>query len=358
MRVTLYRSLRRQPSMERFARALRLALSRLDSTLHVDLAPPDGFPSSPFHWCKYVSYQRAAKSWAGDVNHVIDHGYAHLVRSLPAASSVVTIHDMGPLWSGRARFGGREGGWRAAAAYAWSIRAMKGAARLVAVTEASRRDLLEYTKWPEDRVSVIHSGIEEHFRPVPAGNEVRGELGLTERRYLLHVGASSARKNLEVVLRGLALLEDDICLAKVGAPLEAPERALAAELGVLPRVIEVGELSDAELPSVYSGAEALVFPSFYEGFGWPPLEAMACGTPAIVSGIPALRETAGPGALVLDDPGSAEELAAAVKKCLRGSSGREHLVARGRERAAEFTWQKTAQAYLDIYKQVGKGAAG
>jgi glycosyltransferase involved in cell wall biosynthesis len=357
MRLTLYGSLRQQPSMERYARALAAELPGLAPFLQVTRVPPEGFPARPFHWRKYVSYQRAARGWAGEVNHVIDHGYAHLVGALPARSTVVTVHDMGPLWPGRKAFAGREGGWRASRAYAYSLRAMRGAARIVAVSDSARRDLLDRTGWPEDRVEVIRSGVEERFAPVEEPGPVLDRFGLGGRRYLLHVGSSTARKNLEVIVRALPLIEPEVWLVKAGAPLEPPERKLAAGLGVLHRIAEIGEPDDDRLPALYTAAECLVFPSLYEGFGWPPLEAMACGTPAVVSAIPALLETSGPGALVIEDPRSAEELAGAIARGLRGSAGRDGLVAAGRARAAEFDWKITAGKYLALYAQVAEGRA-
>ncbi len=355
MKLVLFGSLRGQPSMSRFARVLGAALSGAAPEVEIETVPPAGFPRRPFHWRKYVSYQRAARGWAGTVNHVVDHGYGHLVSALPEMSAVVTVHDMGPLWSGGARFRGREGGLRAALAYRWSVRAMRRAARIVAVSESARRDLLEFTSWPEERVRVIPSGIEEHFRPSVEKGEVLESLGLSGRRFVLHVGGSSARKNLATVLGALPLLDDDLLLVKAGEALEAPERELAARTGVLERVLEVGEVGDDALPTLYTAAEALVFPSLYEGFGWPPLEAMACGTPAVVSGIPALRETSGPAAVILENPESPEELAAAVRRCLRGSADRERIAAAGVAHAAEFSWKRTAREYAAVYREVAAG---
>ena len=356
MKVALFRSLRGQPSMERYARALAAALSAADPDCRTELLPPEGFPSRPFHWRKYVTYQRAARRWAADVNHVVDHGYGHLARGLPPGRTVVTVHDMGPLWSGRGRFGAREGGRRAALAYAWSVRAMKRAVRIIAVSESARADFLEHTGWPADSVEVIHSGIEDVFRPPTdraAIAPVLSRTNLAGRRFVLHVGASSARKNLAAVLRVLTHLEPEVLLVKAGAALEAPERRLAGELGLDERIVEVGAVEDdRDLAALYAGAEALVFPSLYEGFGWPPLEAAACGTPAVVSGIPALREVAGPGAVVVEDPENPEKLAAAVKRCLAGSPEREAIIRRGQENAAKFTWDRTARAYLNLYRRI------
>ncbi len=352
MRLALFRSLRGQASMERYARALSASLKEADPSLEVEALPGPDFPRRPFHWRKYVSYQRAARRWAGEVNHVIDHGYGHLALSLPAGRTLVTLHDMGPLWPGRGRFKGREGGWRAAAAYGYSVRAMKRAARIVAVSESARRDLLEHTGWPEERVKVVLSGVEERFRPVENPGDTLAKLGIAGRRFLLHVGGSSARKNLATVVRALPLLDGEIFLVKAGAPLEEPERRLLQQLGLAGRLMELGPVDEELLPALYSAAEALVFPSLYEGFGWPPLEAMACGTPAVIAGIPALREVAGPGAVMVDDPEDPEQLSGAVKRCLRGAPEREEIIARGRARAAEFTWERAASAYLDIYRDI------
>jgi glycosyltransferase involved in cell wall biosynthesis len=357
MKVALFRSLRGQASMERYARALAAALNAPGFDCRPELFPPPGFPAGPFHWRKYVSYQTAARRWgrASDVCHVVDHGYGHLIWSLPRGRSVVTVHDMGPLWKGRSRFAGREGGPGASAAFWYSVQAIKRAARIAAVSESARSDLLEYTDWPPERVTVIHSGVDGRFRPPAdalAQEAALRKLGLAGRRFVLHVGASSARKNLAVVLRALPKLDPELSLIKAGAPLEPPEKELAARLGLGGRVSEIGPVDDGLLPALYAAAEALVFPSLYEGFGWPPLEAMACGTPAAISGIPALREIAGPGAAVVENPDDPEEFAAAVRRCLRGSAGREELVARGRARAAEFTWEKTARAYAGLYREV------
>lgn len=352
MRLALFRSLRGQASMERYARALSASLKETDPDLELELLPGPDFPRRPFHWRKYVSYQRAARRWGSEVNHVIDHGYGHLALSLPAGRTLVTLHDMGPLWPGRGRFKGREGGWRASAAYGYSVRAMRRAARIVAVSESARRDLLEYTGWPEERVKVVLSGVEERFRPVEDPGETLEKLGIAGRRFLLHVGGSSARKNLATVVKALPLVDSEIFLVKAGAPLEAPERRLLRQLGLAGRLVELGPVDEELLPALYSGAEALVFASLYEGFGWPPLEAMACGTPAVVGGIPALREVAGPGAVVVDEPENPEELAAAIRRCLRGSGERDEIIARGRARAAEFTWERAAGAYLDLYRGI------
>ncbi len=357
MKVTLYGSLRRQPSMERYARALGAAVVELDPSIQVNPAPPADFSSQPFHWRKYVSYQRAARKWAGDVNHIIDHGYAHLASSLPPGRTVVTVHDMGPLWPGRSAFGSREGGWRATKAFSHSVKTMRKATRVVAITESTRQGLLKYTGWNANRVEVIHSGVEGHFAPVGSPEEFLKQVGLAGKRFILHVGGSTARKNLDVIVRALSMLDSDLLLVKAGAPLEAPERRLSEESGTADRIIEIGHIGDNDLPALYSAAEALVFPSLYEGFGWPPLEAMACGTPAVVSGIPALRETSGPGALILEDPRSPQELAAAIAQCLRGSPRRAELRAKGQKRAANFTWEKTAAAYLEIYGQIAAGSS-
>ena len=128
-------------------------------------------------------------------------------------------------------------------------------------------------------------------------------------------------------------------------------RRRAEQLNVKERTVFLGPVREEDLPALYSGARAFVFPSLYEGFGLPPLEAMACGTPVACSDIPSLRETAGDAALLFDpkDPGA---IAAALDRLLTDAALREDLHERGLRRAAELTWDAAAQRTLQAYRLV------
>ena len=229
---------------------------------------------------------------------------------------------------------------------------IKKAATVIAVSETTKRDLVRHLAIPEERIFVVYEGVDHAlFRPVE---------GLRlEWPYLLFVGSEQPRKNLPTLLKALKRLKReprfrDLKLVKVGKPGsgDAPfrRRTLAAvsELGLERDVVFTEYVPDEELVAFYSGAECFVLPSFYEGFGFPPLEAMACGCPAIVSSAGALPEVAGDAALVVD-PNDERALAASVREVLSDEGTRTELSRRGLARAAAFSWQRAAAETLEVY---------
>jgi glycosyltransferase involved in cell wall biosynthesis len=250
---------------------------------------------------------------------------AHFQHALPLrcpCPAVVTIHDLSferdPTAMGRRdRFVFRRVVPRAA----------RAARRVLAVSERTKRDLVDLYGIPDEKITVTPHGVDPAFGP----GEVAGG------GYLLYVGAIQARKDpLAAALAARA----------VGLPLvvAGPERepALARELEGLGADLR-GYVDKAELASLYRGAAALVLPSRYEGFGLPALEAMACGTPVVVSGDAALREVAGDAAVYADG-----DLADAIRTAL---AERDRLVAAGLERAKAFSWDETARRTLEVYRE-------
>ena len=163
-------------------------------------------------------------------------------------------------------------------------------------------------------------------------------------------------KNLEGLLRAFARFHQSgvgrrAIFLKVGKPLSAAHRALAASLGVEGCVREVGLLDHENLQAAYWAADALVFPSLWEGFGWPPLEAMASMTPVISSARGALAEVVGDAAEVInpDDP---ESIVAGIERVLSDTERQQELVGRGFERARLFTWERAGRELLDLYHEV------
>ena len=179
---------------------------------------------------------------------------------------------------------------------------------------------------------------------------------------MLFVGSEQLRKNLPTLLKALKLMKQEptlrhVKLVKVGkagsgdAPFRKQTLAAVAELGLEEDVIFTEYVPDEQLVAYYSGASCFVLPSFYEGFGFPPLEAMACGCPVIVSSAGALPEVAGDAALIVD-PRDAEGLAATMRRVLLDTATRNELSGRGLERAARFSWQCAAEQTLAVYERV------
>jgi glycosyltransferase involved in cell wall biosynthesis len=303
---------------------------------------------SAAHGAAFVRRLRALDTAVHLPNH-------HLARYALASKRpyVVTVHDLiRHLDCERDEALIHRPNRRDRATLAADYRAIASADAVIAVSAATRRDVIERLGVPADRVFVIHNGLDhERFRP-------GGERPLRDR-YVLFVGTEHPRKNLATLLRALRRLKDagaadGLKLAKVGDPGggEAPFRArteqLVEELGLQDEVVFTGRVPDEELPAWYSHAECMVLPSLCEGFGNPPLEAMACGCPVVVSDTPALVEVVD-GAGLVAPPTDDATLAEALRALLGDDGLRAELRERGLARSRAFSWDRAAQLTLDVY---------
>jgi alpha-1,3-rhamnosyl/mannosyltransferase len=202
----------------------------------------------------------------------------------------------------------------------------RAARRVIAVSEFTRGEIVELLGVRSERIDVIPNAVGPPF--VPEGPAAEGE-------YVLAVGTLEPRKNLTAAQEAAR---------RVGVPLKVVG---ARGWGGVQVDGWVGRVSDDELAALYRGARCLVYPSLYEGFGIPVLEAMACGTPVVTSADGATEEVAG-GAAVLVDPRDAAAIAAGIEQA---EAGRDELRARGLERAAEFTWERVAGDTRAVYEQ-------
>lgn len=288
---------------------------------------------------------RAGRRWRADLLHV------QYVR--PPASDVpvvTTVHDISfehfprlfrPATLARLR-----------TLVPWSARR---SAAVITVSEFSRRDLLERYHLDPASVFVTPEAAEPHFRPVSAADAalVTRSLGLPER-FILSVCDLQPRKNLPRLFMAYDLLlqrgVDVPDLAVVGkrAWLDGEILGTVARRRLERRIHFTGFVPGEALPSLYSSAEAFVYPSLFEGFGLPILEAFACGAPTVTSNTSSMPEVAGDAALLVN-PESVEELAGAIERALGDTELRAALVERGQARAAEFSWERTAARTVEAY---------
>ena len=234
-------------------------------------------------------------------------------------------------------------------------RGVKKATRVIAVSQTTKRALVQYLGIPEEHISVVYEGIDHQvFRPV--------KRRLIHYPYILFVGSEHPRKNFVGLLKSFNRLKsegnfEELRLVKVGqaggSESEFRKQSLKVieELGLQEKVIFTEYVAEDDLPAYYSAAECLILPSFYEGFGFPPLEAMACGCPVIVSNRSSLPEVTGDAAIQVD-PDNVEEMAATLHNVLTDQQLRNALVNKGFRRAAEFTWKRTAEQTSEIYREV------
>lgn len=304
---------------------------------------------------RFITYPTVARRLDADLFHIADQGYAHLAAALPAHRVIVSCFDIIPLR-----------GAATAAPYRvpkvtelrcrLSFSFLRRVARVACASEATRQDVIRWARVDPRRATVIRLGVGDRFRPF--SGQQRRALALPgcppSARVLLHVGSGPAYKNVEGTLEVLARVRavtGETVLLRVGAGLTREQRALAGRLGVSRSVVELGWIEDERLLELYNSVDALIFPSHWEGFGWPPLEALACGTPTVVSDCPALLETVGDAALSAPatDP---DALARAVLRIWDEPELQATLRQRGLTRACDYSYARMARGYADLYRSL------
>jgi glycosyltransferase involved in cell wall biosynthesis len=237
--------------------------------------------------------------------------------------------------------------------------AIKRSSLVSTLSQTSKTAILSTFDIPDQKVHVIYPGVSSRFRPTLDAVEIRR---LREKyhimsRFFLFVGALEPRKNLPCLLRAFYLFlktrqgseHYQLVLAGPGGPALQELQQIAHQLGISEHVHWLGFVTDDDIPTLYSAAEAFVFPSLGEGFGLPIVEAMACGTPVVTSNVSCIPEIAGDATLLVD-PTDAQALASAMEKIVLDDAVRRQLVRKGLVRAALFSWQRTAEETEQLYR--------
>ncbi len=325
------------PGRRRFAEGVDRLLDPLWSPLEQALDPP----------------QIARAIGSVDLFHSSDV----LQFAPPGAISVITVHDLTTLLFPQ---------WHTNVNNALHVAKMHFTAHradaVIAVSESTRQDVIMHLGVSPDRVHVIHEAAPPGYHPVADRDRVRRAArrhGISETGYILHVGTLEPRKNLTRLVEAYGLLRQR---------LPAPPLVLAGRGGwdyekLLLRVDELdlknhvhitGYVPESDLPLLMNGAQVFVFPSLYEGFGLPPLEAMACGVPTVVADSSSLPEVVGDTALKVP-PHDTERIAEALARLLTDEALRGDLGRRGLEQAARFSWTRAAQETLALYQRLING---
>jgi len=296
-----------------------------------------------------------------DLFHIIDHSYAHLATRLPAGRSLVTCHDLDAF---RGVLPGSRGGSMVERALGLHLlKGMKAARKILCVSAATRDALVASTAIPAERVVVVPNGVHPACNPRSEPDADRDAASLLgpladDRVELLHVGSTIPRKRLDVLLKAVAALRrknPDVRLIQVGGPFTTSQRGLAGRLRLDDCVVVLPFVTPRVLAAVYRRAALLLQTSEREGFGFPVVEAMACGTPVVASDLPALREVGGT-ATTYCPVGDVDRWTVAASQLL---DERAHDAARWRVRQAEgiawarrFNWQTHARTTTDVYREV------
>ena len=315
----------------------------------------------PFHgpqqWAaRYYFYPWRVKREAKrvDLVHVLDHSYAHMIEPAGRRPVVVTVHDLMPVVVLRSPTG--VGGWREGVRNRFlrqALKALRQADSYIVGTEWLKRELATWLG-DEKNIHVVPFGVDRAFFGESAVARERGrrEWRIPEDAFVvLHVGSTVDRKNVPLVIQTVARLrqQTDAYLLQVGGRLTPEQEQLIDRLDLRSAVRSISSADETALRRAYRTADVLLFPSLYEGFGFPVLEAFASGLPVVTSGAGGLKEVAGDAAIVVEgrDPGGYVE---ALERLSEDSDEREEMIQRGWARARQFTWQKTAALTAEVYK--------
>jgi glycosyltransferase involved in cell wall biosynthesis len=305
---------------------------------------------------RYVFYPMRLKREArrASLVHILDHSYAHLIGSTRKKPVAVTVHDLMPVIILRSPLDG----WRERIDRRFLNQALKYLRQANAYVVGTEWLKTELATWLGDdrRIRVVPFGVDRAFFNESPGARGRGRQAwrIPENAFVvLHVGSTVERKNLPLVIQAVAKLraEADTYLLQVGGTFSADQEHLIDRLGLRTYVRRVPWVQESQLRRAYRAADVLLFPSLYEGFGFPLLEAFASGLPVVASSAGGLREVADQAAVVVDSR-DAGAYVQAVLDLAGDEDARDALVERARARAAEFTWRRTAERTADVYREV------
>ncbi len=264
--------------------------------------------------------------------------------------SIITVHDLAFLLY--PQFMTKE----SARYYGQIDQAVRSADHIIAVSEATKKDLIKLLGVPREKITVIYEGKNPSYRPMDkakAAAFVKQTFGLAPD-FIFFISTIEPRNNVPTLIESFKLLKDrykrseKLVIAGSRGWLFEEVDETVHRLNLENDVIFIGRVEDAAVKHLFNAASMLVYPSFYEGFGLPPLEAMACGTPAIVSKINVLSEVVGDAAL-LANPHDVEELSISMNRILNDEELRSDLIAKGLKRAAKFSWEQAARETLAVY---------
>lgn len=302
-------------------------------------------------WWKYRTLPKDLESYDLDLVHDTQGISTFFIKEDPNYKKVITIHDLSSLVFPKMHVRGM------LSDKILGHRTMKNADKIITVSKSTKEDLMKYFEAPEEKIKPIYLGVDEKFRVLDK-EKVRNfkiEYKL-DFPFILYFGVLRSRKNIPTLIKAYNLLKKDGTdhkLVIAGGKNQEYKKILniVKDLHLENDVIFTGHMPEEIIVELYNAADLFVFPSLYEGFGLPPLEAMACGTPVITSNASSLPEVVGDAGLMVD-PHDIQGLKDAMNAILSNLDLRIEMVKKGLNRSKEFTWKKCALKTMNVYKEV------
>ena len=389
----------KQESMRRFADVLTQQLPRLGLSVEC-LSPAPVFgrlrrsAGGLGKWLGYVDKfvlfprtlrNRIGHGDSGTLVHICDHSNSVYTRSLKGIPHLVTCHDLLAVRSALGEFPGHRTRGSGRLYQRWIMRGLNNAGHVACISTATQRDIRRLTSLAPSQVSLVHNGLNHSYAPltevdaaarlreasVRLGDKVVSKL---EGGFILHVGGNQWYKNrqglIQIYARLCEKMARPVTLVLAGKPFTPNMRRAIANFHLEERVIELNSVSNEDLRTLYCNAQLLLFPSFEEGFGWPIIEAQACGCPVVIANREPMTEVGGDAAVCFsiestaastDAPlstNSVDQAAAAVlKTLLETDEARSRRMQNGLRNAARFTTARMVESYVELYQQISESAA-
>ncbi|MDD3245396.1 MAG: glycosyltransferase family 1 protein [Methanosarcina sp.] len=300
---------------------------------------------------KYFVYPLIVKKsiTENNVKHIFSQEWGYLLNYIELDKSVINCYDLIPwVYENNHSFF-----WKL------NIKGLNKADKIITISEYSKNDIIKHLGYPEDRIHIIYPAVDhEHYFPNKS-KEILKKFNINENEYvILYVGSEQQRKNVPFLIKSFAILKNNlphVKLIKIGKPQKRGKREenlnLISKLNLQNDILIIDTVPEADLPRYYNAADLFVYPSLYEGFGLPPLEAMACGCPVITSNTSSLPEVVGDAGIMFD-PCDVDGLADLMYTVLTNEILKEDMSKKGLERAKLFTWEISARNTLKIYEDL------
>lgn len=288
--------------------------------------------------------------------HITDVYQAYLLNFIKSQKSVVTCYDIIPAVIPE------DYGLRTKIQFKFNLSGLKKARRIIVPSISTLNDLVRCVGISREKIKMIPFGVDHKlFKPSKDKQKIKEQIkrkyAIPEKnRIILYVGGDYPRKNVPTLLRAFSLLKNEATLIKIGGDLYPAggkkSSKLINELGIKQKVIDIPRKTMKNLPMFYNVADIFVFPSYYEGFGLPLLEAMACGCPVITTDRSSMPEVVGDAAIKLNDPFDYKLLAKKIDEVLNNDRLRQKMIKDGLIRSNKFSWEKHAEEVYKIYKEI------